>query len=239
MIMFNNDDDLDKEKEFIKDLISINVAGVIITPAKGDSENLKILKKFGIPFVLINRYINKNEDNYVVVDDFKAGLIATDYLIKNRSKKIIYLNGFEEISPAKERLRGYKECLKKNGLPVIKKYIYKEIMKQIDGYEITKKILLEHKPPFSILCISDYVATGVIKYLTEKGVKIPEEISVMGIDNVEKSFFLIPSLTTIDISQKMLGVKSVNILFNLMNKKHYDNEYRIVLEPKLIVRETA
>ena len=157
-IIFNNDENPEKEVNFIKELISLNVAGIIISPARGNIESIKILKQYEIPYVLCNRYINKKRDYYVIADDFKAGFIATEYLLKSRSKKIIFLNGFKGISCARDRLLGHEAALKENNLLVIKNQFYEDIINSSDSYNIMEKILTEHKPPFAILCISDFVA---------------------------------------------------------------------------------
>lgn len=98
--------------------------------------------------MLANRYINKKEDNYIIVNDVRAGYIATEYLIKNRFKKIIYINGFKHISPAIDRQKGYLKALKKYNLTVEKNQIYCNCMTYIDGYNIMKNIPLYHNPPF-------------------------------------------------------------------------------------------
>lgn len=238
-IIFNTNEDPACEVEFIKDLLSIKVAGVIITPAKGNPESVKILKDFNIPYVLANRYLKRNEDNYVIADDVKAGYLATDYLIKKRFKKVIFINGFEDITSAVDRGIGYKNALRDNNLSYLKSQIYSGIINNTEGYNITKnKVLLDHKPPFSILCYSDYIASGVIKCLSEMGLKIPDDIAIMGIDNIELFSFFHPGLTTVSIPKFQIGKESVKMLFNLIENPDYPDN-RIVLESKLIIRETA
>lgn len=238
-ILFNTAEDPDRELKIINNLISIKVAGVIITPAMGNSRSIKKLKEFKIPFVLANRYINKNEDYYVVADDFKAGFIATNYLIKKRFKKIIYINSFESISSSKNRRKGYIEALKENNIEVNKNWIYDNIIDQNGGYNITKKrILSTHKKLFSILCYSDFIASGVIKCLVEKGIKIPEEVAVMGIDNTEILSFSYPGISTVSIPKFKIGKESAKLLFNIIKDYNYPRS-PIILEPVIKIRDSA
>ena len=237
-IIFNNNEDVDKELGFISELRSLNVAGIIITPALNDEKSVAILRKYHIPFVLANRYINREEDSYVIADDIKAAYLVSDYLIKNRSKNLIYINGYEEISSARDRKQGYINALQDNKINILIENIYNGVINQAGGYQITKDILKRHKLPFSILCYSDYVASGVIKGLSENGIKIPEEVAVAGIDNIELFSFSHPSLTTVDIPKSQIGSECVKILFNLMKDRNYKKN-RIVFEPKLIIRESA
>lgn len=237
-IIFNSNENPDKEVAIINELLSIKVAGVIITPAMGSDKGVRILKNFNIPYILANRYINKNKDNYVVAGDVKASFIATNYLAKNRFKKIIYINAFEEFSSARDRRLGYINALKKNNLHVSNNQIYSNIINQSGGYKVTKDILLQHKSQFSILCYSDYIASGVIGYLNEEGIKIPGEVAVMGIDNVELFAFSNPRLSTVSLPKTTIGRESAKILLNLI-KNPKNPESRLVIEPKLKIRDSA
>ena len=237
-LIFYNDEDPEKEIKIFKELLSINVAGVITVPAAGNSENIKYLKNFDLPYVLANRYLKKNKDNYVVADDVKAGYLATDYLInKYRSRKIIFINGFKgKVSSAMDRLTGYKNALKKNKLVYEESLVYSGIENQSSGYDIIKNIILKkHKIPFSIICYNDFIASGVIKALNDSHINIPKEIAVMGIDNIELLSFSYPSLSTIDISQFDIGKKSANLIISLIEKEKFQ-ENKVVIEPKLIIR---
>lgn len=238
-MMFNTNENPDKEVTIINELISIKAAGVIITPAMGNNKSIKILKDFNIPYVLANRYIKKDEDNYVIADDLRAGYLATDYLCTKGSKKIIFINGFDSISTARDRYLGYIKALKKNKIVFDKKLICNGVIDQHGGYVITKeKILPFHKPPFSILCYSDYIATGAIKCLIENDKKIPEDVAVMGIDNTELFSFSYPGLSTVKIPKFMIGKESAKLLFNLIKDPKYSGNH-IILEPELKIRDSA
>lgn len=238
-IIFNTNENPDRELEIIKDLLSINVAGVIITPVQGSSSNIKILRDFKIPFVLANRYIKKDEDNYVIADDAKAGYIATDYLIKKGNNKIIFINGYEDLTSAVERKAGYMKALEDNELDYLESQVYSNIIDNTSGYEIVKKkVLAEHKPPYAVLCYSDYIASGVIKCLFENNLEIPNDISVMGIDNIKLLSFSYPSLSTVSIPKFQIGTESARMLFNLINNTD-SKDNQLVLNSKLIVRDTA
>ncbi len=236
-LIFNTRESLELEGKFIFALLGLKVAGVIITPAKGENKNLKLLKKFNVPYVLINRYINKKEDSYVIADDVKAGFIATNHLIKKRHEKVIFVNGLDGISSSSDRLEGYKKALKSNNILFRDDYIYKNIMSQEKGYEITNNILKNYKTPFSILCYSDYVAIGIMRNILEKKIKIPDEIAILGIDNISLFSYSHPGLSTVNIPKKEIGIRSANILIDQIENINICK--RIKLKPKLILRETA
>jgi len=238
-LIFNNNEDPEKEMLFLQELRSINVAGVIITPALGNQKSTELLKKFQIPYVLANRYIDRNKDNYVIVNDLQAGYMATRYLLENRYKNVLFINGNEHISAARDRYEGYIAAMEEKGVQISPDWIYNNGITQEDGYNFTKKIIKTHKPPFSLLCFSDYVATGAMKALNESGVSMPKEVAVMGIDDIDMFSFMHPGLTTVHVPKKDLGLKSAEMLLNLIKEPDKIKERQIVLEPRLVVRDSA
>lgn len=258
-LIFNNNEEPEKELKFIGELRSISVAGVIITPALGNDRGVRLLKKHNIPFVLAHRYIDKESDNYVIADDVKAGYIATKYLIENRYKRIFLINGDPAISSARDRCEGYRMALEENGLSYDERLVYSSATGQENGYMITKEIIAGYTPlPYSILCISDYVATGAMKALSDHKISIPGQVALMGIDDIDLFTYMPFGLTTVHIPKKELGIKSAELLLEIMADTYEAEEdeniensgfspdegkkpetRQIILPPKLVVRDSA
>ena len=245
-IIFSNDEDPEKEIRFISELRSIKVAGIIITPALGNTETVDMLKKFNIPYVLAHRYLNKENDNYIIADDIQAGYIATKYLLSKRHDRVLFINGDPHISAARDRYEGFKLAIEESNIEFNEKLTYRSGIMQEDGYYTMKDIIKDFIPPYSVLCFSDYVATGAMKALSEYGISMPEKVAIMGIDDIEMFSYMHPGLTTVHIPKKELGIKSAELLIEIMKAKDnsYDNneiieEQHIILAPKLIIRESA
>lgn len=238
-LIFNNNEDVKKELFFIKELRSINVAGVILTPALGNQDSVEILKKFKIPYVLANRYLDRNRDNYVIVNDFQAGYIGTKHLLGKRFKKVLFINGNEHISAARERFEGYLSAMNEAGVTVGSDWVYNNGITQENGYKIAKTILKKHSRPFSLMCFSDYVAIGAMKAIFETGTKIPQEVAVMGIDDIDLFSFIHPGLTTVYVPKKELGLRSAELLIGLIKEPEKVKGRKIILEPKLVIRDSA
>ena len=246
VIIFNTNENVDSEREFIKSMLAINVAGVIITPAQGNRESVDILKKFEIPYVITNRYLDKGEDNYVAVDDEEIGYIATNHLLTRKPDvKVIYINGNQSISSSVDRKHGYLRALSERGIKNGMNMIYEDIMDIDSSYAIARKIFKSNTPPLSILCYSDYVAMGILQYLNENKIKIPDEVALMGIDDVEYASFTYPKLSTVTIPQKNIGIESARLLMTLIKDKDRDEEHppkaseQIILSAGLVVRESS
>ena len=238
-LIFSNNEDVRKELLFIKELRSIHVAGVILTPALGNHESVEVLKECRIPYVLANRYLDRDKDNYVIVNDFKAGNIATKYLIEKRFNKVLMITGNEHISSARERLEGYLSAMHEAGVVVEKGWIYKNGITQEDGYRIAKSIIKNHTKHFSLMCFSDYVAIGAMKAIYEEGMKIPQDVAVMGIDDIDLFSFIHPGLSTVYVPKKELGFRGAELLVGLIRNPEKVKARQIVLEPKLVLRESA
>ncbi len=238
-LVFNSSENPAKEIEFINELRSLNVAGVIITPAAGNQESSKLLQKFGIPYVLVNRYINKNTDNYVIVDDEKAAYLASKHLTKYKHEKIFYLNFIDKVSTARERLRGYKKALKASGISPKQDWVINGCVNQTDGYKIMKNLLDKYELPFSVLCYSDYIALGTIRAINERDIKMPDEVAIMGIDDIDIASFIRPKLSTVHIPIGELGRKSADILMDIISEKDNPIMRQVILQPSIVIRDTA
>lgn len=237
-IIFNNNEDIERELQLIRNLKMVNVAGVVITPARSNAASIELLKKFEIPFVLANRFVKRGSDNYVVADDIEAARMATSYLLQKREWDIAFINGDEKISAAEDRRKGFVQAHSEYRRTVNNKCIITGALNQVDGYESARKLLSQHRPPLSILCFSDYVATGVLGYLKDAGINVPGEVAVMGFDNIDLFSFWSPRLTTVDIPEYEIGKRSVEMLFDVISGEAKSPQ-RIVLPPALVIRETA
>lgn len=242
-LMFNNGEDAERELKFVNELRSINVAGVIITPACGNSESVEVLRASKIPFVLLNRYINKDRDNYVVANDYMSGYQGTKRLIERGPRPVYYFNLNTSISAARERLAGYHDALNEAGIDVRKEWIIDNIQSPEVAYNAITDLYKKQGREFSVLCYSDYVALGALKALNELGISVPDEVAVLGIDGISVSKYLTNPLTTMYVDKFKLGAESANLLLALIENNHEGNqklpEKHIVIDSKLIIGKTS
>jgi DNA-binding LacI/PurR family transcriptional regulator len=240
-VIFNSDENPEKEKIFIDDLRSLNVAGIIIAPALGNKQNVQMLKNINLPYVLSNRYIDGKTDTYVTADDVTAGYLATKHLLDRKNEKVVFINSNLDLSTARDRLAGYKKALSERGIAIDNDLIISGALNIDDGYEMTSKLLKKMQRPFSLLCYSDYIAIGSLQALNNEKIKIPDEVALMGIDNIEYSAFTYPKLSTVAIPSLQIGVASANLLLKIIKSPtELDIKSRqIVLKPQIIIRDSA
>ncbi len=242
-IMSNSNEIPSSEISFIANLRSLNAAGVIITPALDGKESIKLLRSSGVPFVIANRYVTRNKDNYVVADDEEAGYMATNYVLNIRGNSdVLFLGPSRQVSSAQDRVEGYERAMRERSMRIDSENIISGVFTQEQAYSAAKVVIYKHRPPYSIVCYSDYIASGVCKALSESGVLVPKEVGIVGIDNIGLFSFIHPSLTTVEIPKEEIGRRSAELLFRLIEKGENEEsiaDEQIVLKPTLIVRESV
>ena len=219
-------------------LLENHVDGLIIVPTLSDFKILNELKEKKFPIIQVDEFIKGLDVDYVVTDNFKGAKEAVSYLIKKGYRKIAYLAGPQNLWSCQERLKGYKKVLEANNIPIQEKYILFTDASFKSGYEITKKLLNFDEKPEVIFTVNDTVAAGVIKAFYESGIKVPDDIAIMGFDDLEMTALLPKPLTTMHQKKYQLGKLAANILINRIKNKDLPLQ-NIVLEPNLIIRESS
>ena len=199
--------------------------------------DIKNLIDANISFVVVGRDFENIEVDAVYNDEVKGGFLATEYLIKKGYKRIALIDDFLYKSPAKGRLEGYKKALKKYRIPLDESLISVGDINIEDGYERTKQ-MLEKKLDFTaIFAYNDMMAFGVMQAIKEKGLRIPEDIGLVGYDDILFSSIISPSLSTISLKKKELGIESVKLLISRIKGKHKKPK-KMMLDLDLIIRQT-
>lgn len=223
----------DEEIDEVIDLfLRKKVDGMII--GRVNYRKLYSLKEKNIPFVLYDRI--DDDVDFVCVDKFKGGYKATEHLIKIGYKKIGFL-----CSPSDEemRTRGYLEALIDYELPIKKEWIIKGLGFYNEGYKGAKDLIKMKEKPEAIVCLNDVSAIGAIRALNEENIKIPEDIAIVGFDNIEEGKYAIPSLTTINQPKEKIVENLVEILLSNIEKRNSKEKKQILIEPELIIRESC
>ena len=237
ILLYNTGEDINREREAVNNLISNKVDGIIFIRIIEKNPYINKLPK-NIPLVACLRAFEYWEVPSVLTDNRKIGYMATDHLIKNGHRNIIHLAGNQNLFAHKERLRGHKEALETNKINFNKDYViycdykganlYKDILvklKEINGYT-------------AVFAYSDYVAINCIKALKLLGLKVADDISIVGVDNLDIGSLVDPPLTTIEQPFREISLKSAQLLIDCINNNTYDNKV-ITYNPKFIERESV
>lgn len=220
---------------------SKTISGGIFLGVKINDDELKKLIERNYKIVFIDKRNEKKLSlqniNFINPENTKGAAMATQYLIDKGHSKIAHITGDLLKLSSQERLEAFRKTMKKNNLELEEKYIENGHYNEEGGYEATKKILKRCKPT-AIFSGNDSMAIGAIKAISEKGLRIPEDISIIGFDNVPLAKYSTPSLTTINVSIMDLGEKAVDSLLKIIDGENKEGKsYRI--KTNLIERKSV
>jgi LacI family transcriptional regulator len=230
VMVFQSNDQLATEKRNIESLIDNRVAGVIasISLEARNSKHFKIFEQEGIPLIFFDRIPNDFKGIKVVVNNYQGAFDAAELMLKRGRKKIAFITGYSQLNVFRERLKGYKDAMKHNGLLVDEDMILKSGYLMMHGAKAAKKLKLLHTDLDGILAINDQIAVGAIKYLKRAGVNIPEDISIVGFDNAPIGLAVEPELTTFNQPIEKMAETTLNALL-----RQLDSKSKIIKEYKL------
>jgi len=239
-IVLQSNESSEREVLNIDAMITNRVAGLIVsisqTTTSGEPFQKLIDKK--IPLVFFDRVVMGLEAGYVISDDQEGAFQGVRFLIDKGYKKIVHISGPEELTICKNRLKGYQKALQKNRIPEDPDLIYHDTLHEKNGYETMEQILLKDSLPDAIFAVNDPVAMGAYKKIKESGLKMPEDIAILGFSNNEISSYLDPALSTIDQFPGKMGKLAAEILFDQIEGKKSQKTIKN-LSTELIERETT
>ena len=249
MLLANTSENYDEEQEAVKSMLRHKVDGIILFPSmKGKSPVQELLAK-KIPFILVGRYFSDLSTNVVINDDVLGGNIAAEHLYGRGHRSFLYIAGSLQISSSRERLEGFRQYLETKGLGPECITVYETDATWRGGYTTMKNIISEtgggaqglRKTATAIFAFSDFVAIGVLKALRDSDIKVPEDMALIGYDDIDFCELTVPELTTVDLSKFRLGRRATELLIQEINSGvSKERRFRyMILEPRLIVRKST
>jgi len=241
VIICQSNDQEARESDCVQTLFASRVDGVISSIAI-NTENFEHYKTFtdrNIPLVFFDRVCDELETSQVVVDDFKGGFIAAEHLISKGCKRIAHISGPQHLNIYINRLQGYLKALRKHNFEIEEDLIIESLLTREDGEACAKKLLDSPNRPDAIFAANDISALSIILYAKEIGLRIPEDLAVVGFSNEPFSEYVSPSLTTIEQSGFDVGTKATELLLDIITNKTGNHQETIVLPVKLIERESS
>jgi len=233
---------LEREMKIINGLVSNRVDGLLISISMEtlNYNHLEIVKKSGTPVIFFDRHCEIPGYNNVVTNDFKAGYDATQHLISQGCKNIVHFSGPQELVMYKNRFQGYKAALEENNIPFNKEYIIFTKLMEEDGYTSMSKLLESNLLIDAVFSANDVSAIGAMKCIKERGLKIPNDIAIVGFSNEPVSRIIEPALSTMQQSGFEIGKIATALLMKHIKEKNVKiEEQTILLDSNLIVRNSS
>jgi LacI family transcriptional regulator len=241
VILCNSDDSPEKEGRYLHVLLEQRTAGVLITPVQNDTGYLQRLRQQGIAIVLLDRPSRARGLCSVAVDDVLGGELATSHLLELGHRSIAFVSGPLTIRQCADRRRGMCRAIKSMGLEPEQVIVDIPATAQhaSAGEQCVDNLLHHPRKPTATFCANDLLALGIMRGLSERGVKIPAEMALVGYDDVEFAGVLSPALTSVRQPKYQLGRSAAELLLDEITNTDHHQHTQVVYRPELIVRATT
>jgi len=229
----------DEDREHFSDRVLRNSMcdGLIIASIENDDPLIARMLKFGRPWVMVERPQQFTDDiNYVTVDNIGGARMATEHLISLGYRRIAHISGHLNIGDGQDRLNGYRQALEAADIPYDPELVYHGFFNRASGYA-GMKALLPHRPD-AVFVASDTETRGALQALGEVGVRVPEDIALIGFDDLDVATESDPLLSTIRQPVQQKGATAFSLLLDLMNGAKQSPQH-VVLPTQIVIRNTC
>ena len=239
VIFCNTDESASKEKMYLQMLLEKRVDGILLVPALNGLDSITLIRKQNIPIVILDRRLPVLMADVVRCDSEGGAYALTRLLLSLGHQEISILDGPKGVSTSEERLAGYRKALTEAGIPINSKREYFGAFNKKSGYEMTRKVLAEAKKPTALFAANNLIAFGALEALQELELRVPEDIAVVGFDDLPSALVTFPFLTVAAQPAYEMGRKAIEILLKKLNEGSSDQFQEIVLPAEIVIRQSS
>ncbi len=243
LLISSSDEEPELEQKEIHQLIARRIDVLILASVQQTAKGLGNLAKRKVPYILVDRFFTELAANFIGVDDRAVGVLATSHLIEQGCKHIAHIQG-PEVSTAIGRLEGFKEAMALHKMAPMDGHIVSigssgDHRGEEAGYEAARHFLSHHTRPDGIFCFNDPVALGAMRAILEAGLRIPEDIAVVGCGNLSYSDFLRIPLSSVDQGSARIGSAAARMALKMAQDRVQLTSETELIEPRIVVRASS
>ncbi|MFC3199393.1 LacI family DNA-binding transcriptional regulator [Parapedobacter deserti] len=243
ILLYQSQEAIKQENKGIETFLRSRVDGIIASISL-ETETVggyAEIRDRNIPLAFFDRVPAGLDVPSVTIDDYHGGFMATAHLIESGYRRIVHINQYRNINIFNERLRGYLDALKQYGLPVDEQLIIKGDFSLEFGRQCVRDLLARGIAFDAVFTLEDFTAMGVVQQLKAQGIRIPEEVGVVGFANEAFTSLVSPAISTVDQRTVEMGEEVARLFLKLLKKGDYykHRPEKLVLEPKLLIRESS
>jgi LacI family transcriptional regulator len=227
-----------KESGYVATLTQGLADGLLIVLPRNPATFMQTLQQRNFPYVLIDHQGTNEQDHAVGATNWQGAYSATEYLIRQGHQRIGFITGSMDFGCARDRLAGYQAALQAHHLSVDPELVYEGDFHQPEGYAGGNALLSLAHPPTAIFASNDVMAMGVIDAVRSRGLRIPDDISILGFDDIPQAQNVRPALTTVRQPLEKMGRVATQMLLDLLNDPHKDVS-RVELPTELVIRDSC
>jgi LacI family transcriptional regulator len=239
VIFCNSDESVAKEQMYLQMLLEKRVDGVLLVPAVSGIDSVNLVKKQGTPIVVIDRRLPDLQTDVVRCDSESGAYNLTRLLLSLGHREIVILTGPLGVSTAEDRLNGFRRALKEAGLPQDKEKEFYGAFTQQSGYEMAQQAMQKNNRITAVFAANNFITFGTIKAFREMKVRVPEDVAVVGFDDLPTALVTFPFLTVAAQPAYEMGKKAMEILLGRLNDELAEPYQEVILPAEIVVRQSS
>jgi LacI family transcriptional regulator len=239
VILADTDEDAARERGALSVLLEKQVDGLILCASRVRAGLLRRIADSGVPLAMINRALSHPRAIGVVADGVVGGRLATEHLLRLGHTRIAYLAGPRASASNRNRFRGYRDALAARGIPFQPSLVAGGVPSLAGGMEAMASLLAAAPGPTAVFAFDDLMALGALAELRRRRIRVPEDMALVGYDNIDLAGFIDPALTTVDQPKAQMGQLAATLLLDLIETGSVPRPRTRVLMPRLIVRASC
>lgn len=242
IIITQSNESYDKECNNIDALLFTQVDGIIASMANEtvDLSYYEKIKSNGIPLILFDRGENDLNVDYVGINDYDSSFMIIEHLIEKGCKRIAHIGGYRRTRIFNNRIRGYKDAIAKYKLPQDEGLLTESALTIKDGRAKMKALLQLPSPPDGVYIASDYAALGALQQIQESGLRVPEDIKLVGFGNEPFTALVTPSITSVNQHSEQIGEAAATTFLELVKQDNLKQSLnKVILKAQLVERDSS
>jgi LacI family transcriptional regulator len=241
LILCNSDASADKEQQYLRVLAEHRVQGILITPVGPTSRVLRQIRERGTGVILVDRRAQGTDQCSVAVDDVRGGEMAVRHLLELGHTRLGFVNGPRQVRQCADRRRGVLRALTRAGLaaPTVLKEVESTTV-DVQAGEVAATAIMAARPRVSaVFCNNDLMALGLLRGLTRAGARVPDDIAIVGYDDIDFATLAAVPLTSVRQPRYELGRRGTELLLEEADEGEQHRHRRVTFQPELVVREST
>ena len=242
LLISSSEEDAKLEEQEMRLLLARKIDAIVVASTASSGERFKSLRENNQAVLLIDRSFGNAADTFVGVDDHESGRLATEHLIEMGCKRIAHISGREN-STGSQRLEGYRDALASHGIPFHPKLVIHrtrvDTNSTAQGAEAARLLLGKKNRPDAIFCYNDPLAIGAMQTILGAGLRIPEDVALIGCGNLHYDDSLSVPLSSIDQQTTVIGKRAGEIVLQMIEQKGARPAESVILKPSLVVRASS
>jgi LacI family transcriptional regulator len=239
VIFCNSDESQAKEEQYLNVLLQKQVDGLLFVPSQNRPTAIRQIQKHGTPVVVLDRRVSDVQVDIVRCDAVDGSYQLARYLISLGHRQIAVMSGAVGVSTADDRVTGYRNALEEAGIGIEETYIFRGDFTLDSGYAMTRQAISLHPRPTALIAANNFITIGAMRALQESGLEVPEDIALVGFDDLPPAMVTFPFFTVASQSAYDMGTRAMNLLLERLEGKENDQYQEIILPTQLIIRRSS